>query len=70
MHHHVGLPLRRLRERADPLTGQAACDLLFERLTSVSTGAVVLDHHTCDLIKPSATVNIVPHLDPEACVIV
>ena len=31
---------------------------------------MVLDHKACDLIKPSATVNVVPHLDPEARVIV
>ena len=27
---------------------------------------MVLDHNASDLIKPSATVNVVPHLDPEA----
>ena len=31
---------------------------------------MVLDHNACDLIKPSATVNVVPHLDPDARVIV
>ena len=31
---------------------------------------MVLDHNACDLIKPSATVNVVPHLDAEARVIV
>ena len=30
----------------------------------------MLDHNACDLIKPSATVNVVPHLDPDARVIV
>ena len=58
-----------LREIADPLTAKSACDKLFESLTSVSVGAMVLDHDACDLIKPSATVNVVPHLDLEARVI-
>ena len=63
LHDRVGFTFRRLRERADPLTGKAACDKLFVCLTSVSAGAVVLDHNACYLIKPSATVNVVPHLD-------
>ena len=40
-------------------------DKLFESLTSVSAGAVIHDHNVC-----SATVHVVPHLDPEARVIV
>ena len=59
-----------MREIADPLTAKSACDKLFESLTSVSAGAMVLDHDACDLIKPSAAVNVVPHLDLEARVIV
>ena len=66
----MGFTFKRLREIADPLTGKAASDKLFESLTPVSAGAVVLDHNACDLIKPSATVNVVPHLHPEARVIV
>ena len=66
----VGVTLKRLRDVADPLPGEAASDKLFESLTSVSGGAVVLDDNACDLIRPSATVNVVPHLDPEVCVIV
>ena len=42
LHDRVGFTLRRLREIAEPLTGEAACDKLFESLTSVSAGAVVL----------------------------
>ena len=61
---------KRLRKIADPPSGKAACDNLFASLTPVSAGLVVLDHNACDLIEPSATVNIVPHLDPEARVIV
>ena len=70
LHDRVGLTFKRLRETADPLTGKAACDKLFESPTSVSAGAVVLNHNACDLIKPSATVNVVSNLDPEARVIV
>ena len=70
LHDRVGFTLRRLREKGDPPTGEAACNKLFGSLTSVSAGAVVLDRKACDLIKPSATVNVVSHLDPEARVIV
>ena len=31
---------------------------------------MILDHNACDLIEPNATVNVVPHLDPAARVIV
>ena len=70
LHDRVGFAFKRLREIVDPPIGKAACDELFESLTSVSAGAVVLDHNACDLIKPRTTVNIVPFLDPEVCVIV
>ena len=70
LHDRVGFTFIMLREIPDPLTGKAACDKLFDSLTSVSAGAMVLDHNACDLIKPSATVNVVPHLDPVARVIV
>ena len=70
LHDRVGFTLIRLRETAHPLTGKAACDKLFVSSTSVSAAAVVLDHSACDLIKPGATANVVPHLDPEARVII
>ena len=40
LHSRVGLTLKRLREIADPLPGNAASDKLFESLTSVSAGAI------------------------------
>ena len=63
LHDRVGFTSIRLKDIADPLTGKAASDRLFESFTSVSAGAVVLDHNACDLIRPGATVNVVPHLE-------
>ena len=70
LHDRVGFTVKRLRETADPPTGKAACDKLFESLAAVSAGSVVLDHNACDFIKPRATVNVVSHLDPEARAVV
>ena len=41
LHDRVGFTFKRLGEIAEPLPGNAACENLFESLTSVSAGSVV-----------------------------
>ena len=65
-----GFTFRRLRAMSDLPPGKAACDKVFVSIASVSVGAAVLDRSACDLIKSLATVNVFPHLDPKARVIV
>ena len=45
------------------MSGEAACERLFESITQKSMGAVALDHASCDTISPGARVNVLPHLD-------